>query len=246
MNAASSHARLRAAIDADRDRIARGERPVYHAAWSTAADGSIDVTIRELPLIHQFVPDEAGVLDGARFLIARHLEADPGSFDVAPSAGAPERPRRRADPQAGGPLPYAVSFPSLRSRPVGMMEASVDEQRNNLANVLEAWRETERATERARAAVEAAKRAADAARNAADAASETAHSAQETLRSAERARDVASEAARAAVAASGAADRSSDEAIADLDRASVAMDRAKDAFHAAQNERFSARGDTSR
>ena len=84
----SSHARLRATIGADRDRIARGDRPTYHVSWAAANDGSIDVTVRELPLIHQFVPDEAGVLDGARFLIARTLEADPGSFDVTA-----ERPR---------------------------------------------------------------------------------------------------------------------------------------------------------
>ena len=81
---ASSHARLRAAIEADRSRVARGERPRYHVIWATAVDGSIDVTVRELPLIHQFVPDEAGVLDGARFLIARALDVDPGAFDVSP------------------------------------------------------------------------------------------------------------------------------------------------------------------
>ena len=80
----SSHARLRAAIEADRTRVARGERPRYHAIWAMAVDGSIDVTVSELPLIHQFVPDEAGVLDGARFLIARTLDVDPGAFDVSP------------------------------------------------------------------------------------------------------------------------------------------------------------------
>lgn len=81
---ASSHARLRAAIDADRARISRGDRPVYHARWATAIDGSVDVTVRELPLIHQLVPDEASVLDGARFLIARTLDVDAQAFDVAP------------------------------------------------------------------------------------------------------------------------------------------------------------------
>jgi len=84
VSAASSHARLRATIDADRERIARGERPTYHAQWTTALDGSIDVTVPELPLIHQFVPDEAGILDGARFLVARHLGVDPSAFDVVP------------------------------------------------------------------------------------------------------------------------------------------------------------------
>ncbi len=78
----SSHERLHAAIETDRVRITRGERPVYHLRWATAIDGSIDVTVAELPLIHQLVPDEAGVVDGARFLIARTLEVEPTAFDV--------------------------------------------------------------------------------------------------------------------------------------------------------------------
>jgi hypothetical protein len=86
VGAASSHARLRGTVEADRARITGGERPVYHARWGPAADGSIDVTVLELPLIHQFVPDEASVLDGARFLIARCLEADPRAFDVVPES----------------------------------------------------------------------------------------------------------------------------------------------------------------
>ena len=81
----SSHARLRAAIDTDRAWIARGKRPTYHVRWATAIDGSIDVTIEELPLIHQYVPDEASVLDGARFLIARTLDVEPNQFDVTGS-----------------------------------------------------------------------------------------------------------------------------------------------------------------
>ncbi|HET8786005.1 MAG TPA: hypothetical protein VFM38_10245 [Candidatus Limnocylindrales bacterium] len=83
----SSHARLRDAISTDRARIKRGERPTYHVAWAIAVDGSIDVTVRELPLIHQFVPDEASVLDGARFLIARTLEVGPDLFDVTGGSG---------------------------------------------------------------------------------------------------------------------------------------------------------------
>jgi hypothetical protein len=43
----------------------------------------VDVRIRELPIIHLFVPDYAGVSDGARILIARTLAVDPASFDVA-------------------------------------------------------------------------------------------------------------------------------------------------------------------
>jgi hypothetical protein len=78
----SARARLRQLADADRHRIERGERPTYHAIWVTANDGSVDVTIRELPLIHLYVPDDAGVLDGARLIIARALDVDPKSFDV--------------------------------------------------------------------------------------------------------------------------------------------------------------------
>ena len=82
VTAASSHTRLGEAIEADRARINRGERPAYHVRWATAPDGSIDVTVAELPLIHQFVPDEASVLDGGRFLIARTLDVEPRAFDV--------------------------------------------------------------------------------------------------------------------------------------------------------------------
>jgi hypothetical protein len=42
----------------------------------------VDVTIRELPIVHLFVPDDRRVLDGARLLIARTLAVDPQSFDV--------------------------------------------------------------------------------------------------------------------------------------------------------------------
>ena len=64
----------RAAID-------RGERPAFHVvtSWDGAA---VDVRIRELPLVHVFVPDEARILDGAREVIARTLGVDPGSFRV--------------------------------------------------------------------------------------------------------------------------------------------------------------------
>jgi len=80
---APSDTRLQTAIAADQRRIAAGERPLYHAIWTTTPDGSTaDVTIRELPIIHLFVPDQSGVLDGARGLIARTLSVDPTSFDV--------------------------------------------------------------------------------------------------------------------------------------------------------------------
>jgi hypothetical protein len=83
---ASSLVRQQAAIEADRARIAGGARPTYHVRWATALDGSIDVTVAELPLIHQFVPSAADVLDGARFLIARTLDVDAAAFEVAPAA----------------------------------------------------------------------------------------------------------------------------------------------------------------
>ncbi len=84
MTETSSATRLRAAIDADRRRIAAGDRPLYHAIWKTTPDGApiVDVTIRELPIVHLFVPDYAGVSDGARSLIARTLDVAPTSFDV--------------------------------------------------------------------------------------------------------------------------------------------------------------------
>jgi hypothetical protein len=76
---------LETGIADGRRRIAAGERPVYHATWSTTPDGAtIDVLIRELPLIHLFVPDEAGVLDGARELVAKTLDVPPSTFEVVP------------------------------------------------------------------------------------------------------------------------------------------------------------------
>lgn len=78
-----SDVRLRGAIEAERRRLAKGERPLYHATATAAAGGAVDVSITELPIIHLFVPDHASVLDGARLLIARTLSTDPTSFDVA-------------------------------------------------------------------------------------------------------------------------------------------------------------------
>jgi hypothetical protein len=84
MTETSSDARLRAAIHAGRRRIAAGNRPLYHATWTTTRDGApiVDVMIRELPIIHLFVPDYARVSDGARILIGRTLAVDPTTFDV--------------------------------------------------------------------------------------------------------------------------------------------------------------------
>ena len=84
MTETPSDARLRAAIDADQRRIATGDRPLYHAVWTTTPDGApiVDVLIRELPIVHLFVPDYAGVSEGARLLIARTLAVEPASFDV--------------------------------------------------------------------------------------------------------------------------------------------------------------------
>jgi len=72
-------------IRADQRRIAGGERPAYHVTWTTGAD-AVDVTIRELPLIHLFVPDPLGIPDGARGLIARTLGVDAASFDLVTEA----------------------------------------------------------------------------------------------------------------------------------------------------------------
>ena len=78
----SSDRRLRMRIRADQRRIAKGERPLYHVTWTMSPDGAMDVTIRELPIIHLFVPDHLGVPDGARGLIARTLAVDAASFDL--------------------------------------------------------------------------------------------------------------------------------------------------------------------
>ena len=78
----SAASRLEARIRGDLGRIARGERPLYHAIWSDKADGASDVTIQELPLVHLYVPDHDRIRDGARGLIARTLAVDAASFDV--------------------------------------------------------------------------------------------------------------------------------------------------------------------
>lgn len=78
----SSAGRLLLRIRTDQARIANGERPLYHASWATRGDGSADVMILELPLVHLFVPEAARVPDGARGLIARTLGVDPATFDV--------------------------------------------------------------------------------------------------------------------------------------------------------------------
>jgi hypothetical protein len=78
----SAQSRLRATVEADRLRIRNGDRPLYRVLWATSIDGSVDVTIRELPLIHIYVPDEAGVIVAARLLIARTLDVDPQAFDL--------------------------------------------------------------------------------------------------------------------------------------------------------------------
>ena len=83
MSDTGSRGQLLATIDADRRRIARGERPLYRALWVVGPD-AVDITIVELPIIHLFVPDDGQVLDGARLLIARTLAVDPQSFDVVP------------------------------------------------------------------------------------------------------------------------------------------------------------------
>ena len=85
MTETPSDAKLQAAIRAGQRRIGVGNRPLYHATWRTTPDGppTVDVMVKELPIIHLFVPDYAGISDGARVLIARTLAVDPSSFDVA-------------------------------------------------------------------------------------------------------------------------------------------------------------------
>jgi hypothetical protein len=77
----SAQSTLRATVEADRLRIANGARPTYRVRTATSIDGSIDLTIRELPLIHLLVPDHASAIDGARLLIARTLDVDPSAFE---------------------------------------------------------------------------------------------------------------------------------------------------------------------
>ena len=64
-----------------RRRINAGERPVYHVI-TTFAGAAVDVRIRELPIIHVFVPDASGVITGARGLIAKTLGVAPSAFEV--------------------------------------------------------------------------------------------------------------------------------------------------------------------
>lgn len=72
----------RCAVEEGRRRIARGDRPRYHATVTTSPDGAADVRVRELPLVHLFAPADDRVVDAARVLIARMLGVDPRSFDV--------------------------------------------------------------------------------------------------------------------------------------------------------------------
>jgi hypothetical protein len=90
MSEGSAKERLRRRIRADQRRISRGERPVYHVSWTLSPDGTLDVTIRELPIVHLFVPDHTGVPDGARGLIAQKLAVDETSFELV-SQEAPGR-----------------------------------------------------------------------------------------------------------------------------------------------------------
>lgn len=87
---------LRRNTIAGRRLIARGGRPVYHV--TTTYDGAaVDVRIRELPIIHLFVPDTDGARDGARLLIATTLGVDPDSFDVEPSPARRHRPGEQGE-----------------------------------------------------------------------------------------------------------------------------------------------------
>jgi hypothetical protein len=64
-----------------RRRLALGHRLVFHVV--TEHDGAaVDVRVRELSAVHLYVPDDRGVLDGARGLVAKTLGVDPASIDV--------------------------------------------------------------------------------------------------------------------------------------------------------------------
>jgi hypothetical protein len=78
---------LRDHVAEARARITRGERPVFHVIWTSNGD-AVDVRVRELPIIHLFVADESGVLDGARGLIATTLGVEPSTFVVEPERPA--------------------------------------------------------------------------------------------------------------------------------------------------------------
>ena len=80
---ASAQSRLRAVVEAEQQRLATGERRLYHVMCTAAAGGAFDVTVRELPTIHLFVPDRATALDGARLLIAQTLATDLNTIDLA-------------------------------------------------------------------------------------------------------------------------------------------------------------------
>ncbi len=78
---------LRRAIESGRQRVAHGERPMYHFTWTSSRGGeAVDVTIRELPLVHLFAPDDHRVADVARLIIARTLGVDQHAFDVVADA----------------------------------------------------------------------------------------------------------------------------------------------------------------
>ena len=77
----SEAGRLRQSIQTDRRRVADGERPRYHAVCRLAPEG-VDITVRELPIVHLFAPDDERLQDAARLLIARTLGVDPDAFDL--------------------------------------------------------------------------------------------------------------------------------------------------------------------
>ena len=108
----------------------------------------------------------------------------------------------------------------------------------NLPDLLEAWREAERATDSAQAALASAKRAAVAAKVAADAVAEMAHVAELTLQAAEHARDVS---LRAALEAGAAVDLANHEVVTSETTAADAAATfgvARDTYKAAQQRAF--------
>ena len=108
---------------------------------------------------------------------------------------------------------------------------SDEDRAKQLREYLEAWREADRATERAKAALASSRRAAAAATEAAEAIAVTAREAESALHAAERSRDVSARAAREAAEAAGVSAAEVERSEADLGNATAAGELARDLYH---------------
>jgi hypothetical protein len=109
--------------------------------------------------------------------------------------------------------------------------ATDEDKAKQLREFLEAWREADGATERAKSALASARRAAAAALEAADAIAATACEAESALRAAERSRDVSARAAREAAEAAGNSATEVELGEATLGQASAAGELARNLYH---------------